>query len=40
MKAKTNLDLVFTSLYHHIADIDNLRGCYQTLNGNNNRFLY
>ncbi len=34
MKAKTNLDLVFTSLYHHIADIDNLRGCYQTLKGN------
>merc|ERR1711964_344450 len=34
MKAKMNPDLVFTSLYHHIADIDNLRGCFQTLKGN------
>lgn len=33
-KAKTNPDLVFTSLYHHIADIDNLRECFHTLKGN------
>ncbi len=26
--------LVFTSLYHHIADIDHLRTCYQLLKGN------
>ena len=29
-----NPDLVFTSLYHHVADIDNLRECYQALKGN------
>ena len=29
-----NPDLVFTSLYHHITDIDNLRGCFQALKGN------
>ena len=23
--------LVFTSLYHHISDVDNLRACYETL---------
>ena len=34
MKAKANPDLVFTSLYHHVADIDNLRECYQALKGN------
>ena len=27
-------DLVFTSLYHHIADIDHLRACYRLLKGN------
>jgi len=29
-----NPDLVFTSLYHHIADIDNLRECFRALKGN------
>jgi RNA-directed DNA polymerase len=33
MKAKTNPDLVFTSLYHHVADIDNLRECFHALKG-------
>jgi len=33
-KARANPDLVFTSLYHHIADIDHLRTCYQLLQGN------
>ena len=33
-KAKAHLTLVFTSLYHHIADIDHLRACYQLLKGN------
>ena len=33
-KARANPDLVFTSLYHHIADIDHLRTCYQLLKGN------
>jgi RNA-directed DNA polymerase len=34
IKARANPDLVFTSLYHHIADIDHLRTCYQLLKGN------
>ena len=34
VKARANPDLVFTSLYHHIADIDHLRTCYQLLKGN------
>ena len=34
LKARANPDLVFTSLYHHIADIDHLRTCYQLLKGN------
>ena len=34
VKAQANPDLVYTSLYHHIADIDNLRECHQRLNGN------
>jgi retron-type reverse transcriptase len=34
VKARANPDLVFTSLYHHIADIDHLRTCYQMLKGN------
>jgi RNA-directed DNA polymerase len=34
VKARANPDLVFTSLYHHIADIDHLRACYQMLKGN------
>ena len=33
-KAKAHPTLVFTSLYHHIADIDHLRACYQLLKGN------
>ena len=33
-KARANPDLVFTSLYHHIADIDHLRTCYHLLKGN------
>ncbi len=34
IKAKANPDLVFTSLYHHIADVDNLRDCFHALQGN------
>lgn len=34
VKAKANPDLVFTSLYHHIADIEHLRACYGMLQGN------
>ena len=30
-KARKEPDLVFTSLYHHICDVDNLRACYDTL---------
>ena len=30
-KARKELDLVFTSLYHHIMDVDNLRACYGSL---------
>lgn len=26
-------DLVFTSLYHHVTDLDNLRACYDALDG-------
>lgn len=33
-KAQQYPDLIFTSLYHHVTDIDNLRTCYQSLNGN------
>ena len=33
-KAKAHPTLVFTSLYHHIADIEHLRACYQLLKGN------
>ncbi len=32
-KARRCPDLVFTSLYHHITDIDNLRECYRSLDG-------
>jgi RNA-directed DNA polymerase len=34
VKARANPDLVFPSLYHHIADIDHLRACYHMLKGN------
>ena len=27
-KARKEPDLVFTSLYHHVTDVDNLRDCY------------
>ena len=30
-KARKEPDLVFTSLYHHVADLDNLRDCYEAL---------
>jgi group II intron reverse transcriptase/maturase len=30
-KARKDPKLVFTSLYHHITDVDNLRACYDTL---------
>jgi group II intron reverse transcriptase/maturase len=30
-KARREPELVFTSLYHHIYDVDNLRACYETL---------
>ncbi len=33
-KAQREPETVFTSLYHHITDVDNLRACYDTLNGN------
>ena len=33
-KARKEPDLVFTSLYHHITDVDNLRACYDTLPAN------
>jgi group II intron reverse transcriptase/maturase len=33
-KARKEPRLVFTSLYHHIADIDNLRACYDKLLAN------
>jgi RNA-directed DNA polymerase len=30
-KARKDPDVVFTSLYHHISDVDNLRACYDNL---------
>jgi RNA-directed DNA polymerase len=33
-KARKEPDLVFTSLYHHITDVDNLRACYGSLEAN------
>jgi group II intron reverse transcriptase/maturase len=33
-KARKEPDLVFTSLYHHICDVDNLRACYDALDAN------
>ena len=33
-KARKEPDLVFTSLYHHICDVDNLRDCYDSLDAN------
>ena len=34
VRAREHPDQVFTSLYHHIADIDHLRACYRMLQGN------
>jgi RNA-directed DNA polymerase len=33
-KARKEPGLVFTSLYHHVTDVDNLRACYDALLGN------
>lgn len=33
-KARREKKLIFTSLYHHVADIDNLRACYHSLEPN------
>jgi RNA-directed DNA polymerase len=30
-KARKETDLVSTSLYHHICDVNNLQACYDTL---------
>ena len=32
-KARKEPDLVFTTLYHHVTDSDNLRDCYEALDG-------
>ena len=32
-KARGDLRMVLTSLYHHIADVDSLRDCYRQLEG-------
>ncbi len=32
-KARSDRRLVFTSLYHHVTDVDNLRACYEALPG-------
>jgi hypothetical protein len=32
-KARKEPGLKFTSLYHHICDVDNLRVCYDNLDG-------
>ena len=32
-KARKEPELVFTSLYHHVTDVDNLRDCYEALPG-------
>ena len=33
-KARNDPELVFTSLYHHVSDVGNLRACYDALPGN------
>jgi len=33
-KARKEPKLVFTSLYHHVTDVDNLRACYEALDDN------
>jgi group II intron reverse transcriptase/maturase len=32
-RARKQPDLIFTSLYHHVTDLDNLRACYEALDG-------
>jgi len=32
-RARKGPDLVFTSLYHHVTEVDNLRDCYEALEG-------
>jgi len=32
-KASKNRNEVFTSLWHHVCDVDHLRVCYETLDG-------
>ncbi len=32
-KARSDPQLVFTSVYHHICDVDNLRACFEALPG-------
>jgi group II intron reverse transcriptase/maturase len=32
-KARKETQIVFTNLYHHICDVDNLRACYDNLDG-------
>ena len=32
-RARKQPDLVFTNLYHHVTDLDNLRACYEALDG-------
>ena len=32
-RARKEPDLVFTTLYHHVTDVDNLRACYDALDG-------
>ena len=34
-KARKEPGLVFTSLYHHIYDVDHLRACYDELDARN-----
>jgi len=30
-KARSNSQLVFTSLYHHVCEVDHLRACFEAL---------
>ncbi len=32
-KARKEQQLVYTSVYHHVTDVDNLRACYDALPG-------
>ena len=36
-KARKEPNLVFTTLYHHVTDVDNLRACYEALPGDKAR---